>query len=662
MKFGLLSLLFFTFLNRLVWALDPAIIRSIKDINRQELVKSPLTCSEQLFIPYTSSLKNNNPDYNDCMVALCGPPSSNPSAWVTDTNFSNNIPTGLKNDVDQLDPVIKKIYEISSKRSLDELEKLDRALTNPNLEGIDPDKFSSTFRDDINSIIFKSKVEIEVDKNKASDKRLELKLIYPEKASSDFKKALAEYANSYKKFLLEDYSSEIARTIYTPEELHKIAINKLTQANNALEKSKTTLTKDQQIFIKAELQKAQDQLTQEKPADFKSENFFFNLDGVFLNLNRNDLLAEKPKCNSKNCQKTYVEFFKNQNIRQNIIKLKTDASDPQIGNQYINRCKANIIASAMASTDKEKSKALFDRAKKDIIANVLPRFSEHSRKILLKYLNNDLVFSPKKIIPGKDKKSIINDFKSNAKYYLNESNNDYNLRNSNLISFETNMESAIRKSIIINSNIGEIDSISDQGSPCNLDMVASAWDSFLPVKMTKQLFGADNDLVKNLPDKDHVFISDFSCTHEHKGKHNVAHEIGHALNHVFAHTPLSGESLAKYKDLRNCVTDNYINPQMNQTIMSQPGDSVYSEEDTADIFAFITYPQDNNLFACSLVKPSYDNKAYSELAFVLNEGDTHSTAFTRVIMEAINKNIDLPVSCQRAIVKDSPKLRFKKCL
>ncbi len=662
MKFGLVSLIFFTFNCGFAWALDPAILRSIKDINRQELVKSSLQCSEQLFIPYSSSLQNTNPDYNDCMVALCGLPISNPSAWVTDTNFSSNIPVSLRNDVNKLDSTIKKLYEKSSRRSLEELEKLDNALTDNNLEQIDPNKFSSTFRDDIDAIVFKSNIEIAIDKNKSSDKRLELKLNIPEKANFDFKTALSEYANSYKKFLMEDYSSELARSIYSPEELYDIAKNKLGRANEALERSRANLNKDQLSFIKTEIQKAQEQIDSEKASDFKSDNFFFTLEGAFLNLNNNSLMAEKPKCNSSSCKRTYIDFFKNQNIRQNINKLKSDTRNSLNRDQYVNRCKANIIASTLADTDNEKSRALFDRTKKDIVSNVLPRFSEHSRKILLKYLNDELVFSSKKVTPASDKNSILSKFNTNAQNYLNESDDDYNLKSNEFVSFENTLEASIRKSIMINSNIGDIDSISDQGTPCNLEMATTAWDSFLPVKMTKELFGADNNLIKNLPPKDHIFISDFSCTHDHRGKHNVAHEIGHALNHVFAHTPLSGESLAKYKNLRSCVTDNYINPQLNQTFMGQAGDSVYSEEDTADIFAFITYPNDKSLFACSLVKPSNDTKSYTELAFIFNDGDTHSTAFTRVIMEAINKNIELPVSCQRAISKDSPKLRFKKCL
>jgi hypothetical protein len=661
MKLEVSSLIIFAFIVSKSWAIDPGILRTIQEVNQQNLVRSIQTCPEQLFIPYSATLQKNNPDYNDCMIALCGAPSVNPSAWVTDTNFSTNIPTALKSDVNKLDMLIKKVFEKSRKKSIEELDNLENVLSSSNIDQLDPNKFSPSFKDDFDSLIFKSHLEINIDKAKSSDKRVVIKLNIPEKSTDEFKKALLEYSISYKKYLLEDLSSDTARSIYTNEELYDLAKNKLKSAFAILEKSKGNLNKDQYNFIISEFQKAQDQISKESPGEFKPNDFFFTFDSAIniipTSADIKVLQVEKPKCNSSECQKAYVGFLKNQNLRESIRKLKTVAQDPQVGNQYINRCKANIIATSMANTDHEKSRGLFERAKKDIISNVLPRFSEHSRKILSNYLTNELVFSSKKVIPVKDKNSIINEFKVNSQNYLKGSVENEN----NFLSFESSTESAIRKIILINSNFPDVDSISDQNSPCNVEMATTVWDSFLPVKMTKQIFGSDNQLVKSLPNKDHVFISDFSCTHEHRGKQNVAHEIGHALNHVFAHIPLSGESLAKYKSLRNCVTENYINPQANQTLISQPGDSIYTEEDAADLFAFITYPTEKNLFACSLVKPSNDVSSYTELSFILNEGDSHSTAFTRVIMEAINKNIELPVSCHRAILKDTPKLRFKKC-
>ena len=664
MKLGLTIFLLFTFYTNISWSLDPAVFRSIKDINQQKLIESSYSCFDQLIIPYNTNAKMNNPDYNDCVVALCGGPSNHPSAWVTNLNFSNNIPNSLRDEVNKLDPIINKIFDKNKKRSLSELEKLEQILKNTSINEIDPAKFTSTFREDIDALMFKKNIEEFYDKNKPLVERIDIQLKIPAGASEEYKKALGEYANTYKKFLYENYSAPTALLIYKPQELFEIAKYRLKKAEDFLEKYKVQLNSDQLRFIDRELEKARASLAVEKPDAFKSEDFFPVIDGTFTQFtfgpNVQELEPKKPICISSTCQKAYIEYFKNQNVQENIKKLRAAINDSQTGTQYLNRCKANLMASAMASTDNEKSQVLFERAKKDIIANVLPRFSEHSRKILLKYLNEDLVFSSKKIISPKDKNYLINEFKNNAQFYLNESDgNSYSLNN--FLSFEIANESALRNSVMINTNFGDVDPVSDLNSPCSSDAVATAWDAFLPVKLSKKMFGADNKLTKSLPNKDHVFISDFSCTHDHVGKQNVAHEIGHALNHVFAHTKLSGESMASYKKYRECVTDNYINPQANKTLMSQEGDSIYSEEDTADFFAYMSYPNDKNLFACSLLKPANGLNSYSELGFVFDEGDSHSTAFTRVLMEAIYKNIDLPVSCQRAIKKDSPALRFKKC-
>jgi hypothetical protein len=141
----------------------------------------------------------------------------------------------------------------------------------------------------------------------------------------------------------------------------------------------------------------------------------------------------------------------------------------------------------------------------------------------------------------------------------------------------------------------------------------------------------------------------------------VAHELGHAINQIFASLKLSTESAKKYKDLRKCATDNYINQAADTTIFSTPGDGIYTEEDTADLFSYMTYSDPKNLFTCALLKSSINKHNYTELGLMANEGDSHSTSFYRLILEAINKGVELPISCERSLEPMKNQLRLQKC-
>jgi hypothetical protein len=313
-----------------------------------------------------------------------------------------------------------------------------------------------------------------------------------------------------------------------------------------------------------------------------------------------------------------------------------------------------LISKTISEADSTKSQKLFEEAKNLSIKNILPRFSEHSRKILLNYLQNSLKMTNKQIIRDNKKGSaneVLDQFKRSAEQYIQ----------AEYITFDMDISSAIKRGLEVKKNINDVDPFSDTDLTCSQELGANTWDMFIPQKHIKLAASLNNNL-KPLPENDHISISDFSCNHELRGKLDVAHEIGHAINWLFLNQKLSEESSATYKKIRSCVTDNYINPTSAKTMFTHIGDSIYTEEDTADLFAIMSSPKTKELFTCSLLKPSYHNEKYLDLDFIREDGDSHSTAFTRVLLEATNRDIPLPVSCQRIITSDQPKLRFKKCL
>ncbi len=646
---------FIFFLTQSTFAFDRGIIREIGEINRNGLIDTKKNCIQNLVTSYVMANSVNNPDSSDCAIALCNTPENNPSAWITDENFSNSIPKELRLKGDKLSPSIEKIYEKTKSNNLNELKILESSLTSESLFKIEPKKFTASFRDDINALIFKPYLIEILDNSKPLQERLKIVVKLPSNASAEFKKSISEYAESYKKFSMNDYLSFLDKNIYKKEELYEYAKSQQLAAESFIKLNKKFMNAIMFEYAQKDLARAKEILDSSGPDTFDSFKFFTSLDNatashssIVPEINNFSPVAE---CLSEECRISYVEFIKNQNIEKSLEKLKSTISDPQSKTRFINRCKANVISKAMTEANRVRAKKLFGEAKSAIIKNVLPRFSEHSRKILLNYLNKNLNFKAEKPMSKVDPTGIFDKFNSDTKSFL--SNKDDR--------FEESLESSIKRSIIMNSKLSNIDPLSDGASPCASDLLATAWDSFLPVKSLKENVNY-SDALKNFENKDHVFISDFSCTHEHRGKHAVAHEIGHALNSVFAREHLSIESAKLYKQFRGCATENYIEAQADSTMFKQEGDSIYTEEDTADLFAFMAFPNDKDLFTCSLLKPNYTNQGYTELDLVLNDGDSHSTSFARVLLEAINKNLELPVSCQRMISKEKPKMSLKKCI
>lgn len=649
------TIIYSLFLTNISWAIDPGIIREINDINKQKLVKSPVNCFNQLTTPFETKKSSLNPEYNDCAVALCGMSDKNSSAWLTDANFSKSIPSDVKASVDKLSPTINKMYDLARTKNIKELARLKEMLKGDSLNQIDPSKFSQTFREDLDSLVFKPFIKEVIDLSKPIEERLSLQLTIPSNANPEFKAAIAEYVEKYKSFSMNDLYSFSSKKIYKDNELYDLAKSSFKITEESVLNNENKFNEQELKLIKSDLAKAKAILNTGPSSIFDSQSFFSNLNYTqALISNQHPEIKtpfSPPSCNSSECKKTYLNFIKNKEIDKNLEQLVASLDNPAVREQSINRCKASLISKSLKTSDKDKAKSVFMTAKAAIIKNVLPRFSEHSRKILLDYLNTKLNFNPINPIATFSKANPIENFKAQSENYLKD----------NSIDFQDDLEGSIRKGILINSSITNIDPFSDSASPCASDLSSNAWDSFLPIKVLKdkKMFPKELDSIGR---NDQIFISDFSCTHEHRGKHAIAHEIGHALNSVFAHQKLSSESAKLYKKTRECVTENYTDPQKDVTFFTQPGDSIYSEEDTADLFAFMAFPNEKDLFTCSLLKPTYQTGGYTDLDFVLDDGDSHSTSFARVLIEAVNKNVSMPISCQRIISQDQPKMSFKKCM
>ena len=211
----------------------------------------------------------------------------------------------------------------------------------------------------------------------------------------------------------------------------------------------------------------------------------------------------------------------------------------------------------------------------------------------------------------------------------------------------------------LNNSFDEIDPI-DEIYTCGT--TSRVWDSFISVDSIKQ-HGSD-ELKKKFAESgvnDQVTASDFSCQNADHGHNIMMHEIGHALSNLILKVKLSESSSAIYAKARACVTSqvtNFSPAKINEFL--HEGDSRTTEEDTADLLAALSAPQDKKIYFCPLLLKSPIMNTYADLSFKSSKG-VHSSAFSRVIFEAINKDIPLPQSCLKLIEEEKPAIRLKKC-
>jgi hypothetical protein len=220
----------------------------------------------------------------------------------------------------------------------------------------------------------------------------------------------------------------------------------------------------------------------------------------------------------------------------------------------------------------------------------------------------------------------------------------------------------IEKIISISETLDEVD-LMDNVAACGNNRPSTAWDAYIPMESAIKLAPPSiKTNLKNFGEGDFVFISDFSCTHEDNGIHNIEHEMGHALSFVFANSKLSTESLEIYKKIRTCASATYpAAPLKAQGFNAQEGDKAYTEEDTADLFSFMANPNDKKIYACAFFEPAKNGNSYTNLHFI-NERDSHSTPLTRALIESVNKELNFPTSCKELIEKEASNMRFQKCI
>lgn len=657
MKYIFLILLFSFKQSTYAIDLDPSIINILDDINQQSMIKNYANemCNIQLISKNNYSIHTLNQLFNECAVSLCGAPTKNQVAYLSNSNFQQYVNPEIKKKLDDLTPALNQVLDKSKKNNLLVADSLEKISNNGKVTAT-PELWSEWFKQELSFDIFSKYFYTTIDLNKPIDQRFALQInSNAKKLPPEFINALTLYAKEYEDYVKNDPFIFLQKGLFTISELKLKANSRLAYLKRLYVLNLSKIPTKDSIRISSDIFGVELNL---KKNPVSTTSLFYYLNKVEIGLNsavRPNLVTQtkKPTCSDKIvCQKIYQDYLDKYNLSQVIQNFKADLNNPKAKNRSLNQCKATLTAKLNQYADAKKASELFNEVKNDLDVNVFSKFSIQSRNLLNNYLaNNILIVTEDYDIYGKAPTDLTLEMKQSITNYLNR----------NVPKLPTTQEEALKRILIMGDNAHQVDAFMDTGSPCNSKPQLLATDSYVARSLINKLSKADQIRFAKGGSNDLMFVSEFTCRNELRGKAIMAHELGHAINNIFLSAALSNESTQRYKLLRKCVTDNYIQIYPSSTKNAHPGDSVYTEEDQADLLSFMIYKDNKDLFSCSFLPPTRDEMQYGKLSLDLSISEVHSTNLYRLIMDMINKEMTIPTSCQNIIDSESSRFRFEKC-
>jgi len=626
--------------------IDRGVLSVLTEANKQKLISGQQPLCLPLLSTSSTQSKSNERNMNDCVVALCGTPDENPSVFLTDKNFSKYISPDIKTKLGSLEPKIKKLIAKEKGNSIKTLNAIQQKIKNPH-----PENWNPELRKKLSYLMLSEYMVEKIDLKKPFDERISISIKNDPKIDPALKKVLEEYKDKYQNFVKSDVNSFLERGLYSTEE-------QIEMAQSRLEKLKETYAQ-----VSAKMNKFEREDVAERIRSYLKElktvdteilpivmvNMSNLEDQVLAYLPENNFKPPQPSCDSEPvCNTNLKKYISESALVPAIESTKAAINDPDAFKRQVNQCKAKIVGNLSTSSNQKNVEKLVAEVKQTISKNVFTHFSAHSRAVLDDYFKKNIAVGNTSLQSKLSEQDPYESFKILI---------DGGLK-SNYEPLGFDEESSILAALsIVEDGPGESESL----GVCDPELTSNAFDAYLAYEKVKKFKDVQKAVLNKIPPKDNIFISPFSCHHELRGRSVVAHELGHAISQIFSAVKLSESSTKQFKEIRKCSTDNYTEFIPDRVSFIHEGDAIRSEEDTADVFAFMAYPDNGDLFACALIRPTLDNSAYEELSIVNEDGDSHSTSLYRLIMEAVNKNKTLPVSCQRALEPVKDQLRLKKC-
>jgi hypothetical protein len=576
-----------------------------------------------------------------CAVSLCGPAETAAVAHINDANFDLYVQNGVKERFPELEAPVKEIV----KKKQESLKKFIEKFRLMQTSGKPIFEFESWTNEyeGFTSLVYGNYATIITDITKPLDERQTYKITPPEGASETFTKGLTAYAESKIKLSLKNVSEGIHNELYSNEE-SKLIVEELWKSLYKMWDAEIAKNPDFMKDSKEEFNKYKDLdtfINGDQNSLGNAYTYLYYLKSKILgSLNLPIIYLDyRMDCND-NCQSGIKEYLSSLKLSDMLKDLEKKSSEYKIEDALYS-CQAALILKSLKDSDKNTFLAHYPETKKTFLNKTFDKYSSHSKSTFEKYLDEGVNLSFVKETPT-SVESFLDDLKATATSEDTEEESSNSTLVQELLDLRDWSDKTIMKPDL---------------DPCDEPNGAfAAWDSFSPNGAED---GTDED-----PAKHNIAVSLFSCTHGPQGKGVVSHEMGHALSYAFSKNKLSTDSKVEFLRIRKCVNDSHVKAsKLDSSFLKHENDTLYSEEDMADVISFNAIDPAGPIFTCALLETNPTGTKFIDLSLVNKYSyDTHSSPLLRVLREAIYKNRNIPASCKQVIEKNKDKFRFQPCL
>ncbi|MBA2403479.1 MAG: hypothetical protein H0V66_01800 [Bdellovibrionales bacterium] len=622
------------------------LIKSLNKLNARPLALSINQCSDDP--EYISSMRSENEDLlQQCAIELCGKPSEAVSGSLNDRTYEDYVEDGVLKRFSEIESEIKDLVKADVVENNKFITDFKSKMTDGKLD-FKFDEWNPSDYSELTNTVYAEHADIVVDQKQVLAERLTIKPIYPKGATETFKKGLDSYIVAQKELLMKS-NEGFYYNLYTKEESKQMFQknwDKFYADYLELIKTKPDALKD----YKSNIEQLVEEIAANTGDPYETANSLSMIKFLSSELVRAQTGAypeeeNLQKCGEKECQLGVQEFLNKQDLTSKLAALEKANNSPELIKDTLILCKSNLASRGLKASDSESMLKLAPELKKRFVKFAAKGFSSHSKTALEKYLADELHLSFK--LPASETvQSFIDDIHESHK---------------SLSASESVPEEA-KTSDLVNQLIG----YDEDGSGANplaeshycSQEGGAIWDAFYPKSHSSTDNGEDMD-----PTKDNIQVSKFSCTHLGHGQGVLAHEMGHAMSYAFTENKLSPESLMEFKKLRACANSHHKEPSLHSPYpdLKHDGDTLRTEEDTADLLSYMTLADDGLVFECALLETNKDESRYIRLGLEnVSSMDTHSSPLFRALQEATHKGRVLPEACNKVIQEDT-KFGFEKC-
>lgn len=579
--------------------------------------------------------------HNQCAIDLCGKPEEHVSGAITEKNFSLYIDEEVKEHKPLVDKLAAEIFEKEKARvktMSDVFAARVKSEGFPNYDKWKEEEISS-----MAAHLWYGNVHIEADRTKPLAERIKVDIEYPENSSPTIKAAIDEYA----KARLDNnkmFPSSITNEILTEEEAKEEYFNQIKMLLSVVDEARKT-----QPHFLSWMNDEFEKYRKLKPEEVTYQNIkddAFTLSWRIESTTREakipNPIAPVKSCGDK-CSAGVKEFVTAHdfNLMSKKLAQKVEELDVETAKA---ECLAELVDKGMKQSDKESFLKNFPKMKKDFLDRSMANSSEHSRKAFEKYIDEEVNLSFAKHAK-EDLKKFLDELQKKATEKLWDPE------------YAKQSDQFLIGQIFNQRDYEDKSEMNPQVSVCFEGGGGTIWDAFAPKEYIQN---PQND---EDPTKDNIYVSLFSCTHQSHGKGIISHEMGHALSYAMEKKKLSESSEIAFMETRKCVTSSVVGAKESEGLLNRPGDSIYTEEDMADVLSYQATVDEKPLFLCALLDTNDEETQYADLSIPnQHPEDPHSSPLLRAIREAIYKKRRISPSCQKLIDHHKAEYRFETCL